>query len=437
MKTRVTNKGHEAGNVLVITIILSLLIGSFVAYYLNLVRTQNMLVARSQGWNASLALAEAGAEEALAHLNPGAPQPSIDRAADGWGGPSGGFYGPVSRTCGAGSYSVLCTTDTFPVIYSTGYVTIPALSATIARTIRVNTTNSALHTAAMAAKLNIDFNGNGIMVNSFNSADPNLSSNGFYTASLTSTNGDVASIGGLVNVANGSVYGNVLLGPTASDSIAKNGLVTGGIYNDFNVEFWDVVLPPTTWSAPSTFQKPASPITKSDGVAYDYVFDSTTGGGGDIVINSLNGNLYVGSNTTVRLLIHGNSAPNYIRVDGSTGNSGNLTIYMDGATFALGGSSTINSGNATNFTYLGTTNNTAINFGGNANFTGTIYAPEADFKLGGGGSTDYDFVGASVTKTVTMTGHYKFHYDENLGHYLMKGYVATSWTELPPPSAGD
>ena len=45
---------------------------------------------------------------------------------------------------------------------------------------------------------------------------------------------------------------------------------------------------------------------------------------------------------------------------------------------------------------------------------GTIYAPHADFTLGGGGKDTIDFVGSSVTKTVKMNGHYKFHYDENL-----------------------
>src|SRR5262245_57051633 len=116
MKTRAGNKGYEAGNVLVITLVLTLLAGSFIVYYLNLVRTQNSLVARSQGWNAALSLAEAGAEEALGHLNPGAPQSIIDRAGDGWGGPSGGIYGPISRTTAAGTYSVVCTDDKFPII---------------------------------------------------------------------------------------------------------------------------------------------------------------------------------------------------------------------------------------------------------------------------------------------------------------------------------
>jgi hypothetical protein len=104
-------------------------------------------------------------------------------------------------------------------------------------------------------------------------------------------------------------------------------------------------------------------------------------------------------------------------------------MYMDGATFTLN-SATTDSGNATNLTYFGTTNNTQINLTGNAGFTGTIYAPEANFHLGGGGSSPYDFVGSSVTATVTMNGHYKFHFDENLLGYLSRGFTVTSWREL-------
>jgi putative adhesin len=87
---------------------------------------------------------------------------------------------------------------------------------------------------------------------------------------------------------------------------------------------------------------------------------------------------------------------------------------MDGPNFSLSGSDTVDRGNAANFSYFGTTNNTQITFGGNASFTGTIYAPQADFSLGGGGSSTYDFVGASVTRSVSMNGHFNFHFDENL-----------------------
>jgi hypothetical protein len=419
----------EQGSVLMVTLFMASLLGIFLVFYLNLIHGQRNLVARSQAWNAALTLAEAGAEEALAHLNPGAPAPVIDRATNGWGGPVDGLYGPMSRSLQAGTYSVVCTTDACPIIYSTGYVTIPALSGKISRVIRVTTTNAGLFTVGMAAKYNINFNGNGIATDSFNSSLPTLSSNGYYTPTLTSTNGDVASVGGLVNVGNGDVNGEVLLGPTATDSVSKNGTVSGGVYNDFNVEFADVVLPATTWSAPSLLQHPLLPLLESDGVLYDYVFDGL-GGGGDIVVSSLSGNIYIGPNVHVRLLVQNTSSPTYIRVAGTGASAGQLTVYMDGPSFALGGSSTIDSGNATNFTYFGTTNNTQVTFSGNASFTGTIYAPQANFALGGGGSSSYDFVGSSVTRTVTMNGHYKFHYDENLLKYLNRGFVPTSWREL-------
>ena len=70
-----------------VTLFIASLFGMFLLYYFNLVKTQNGLVARSQAWNSTLSLAEAGAEEALAQLNPAAPQLVVDRTANGWGCP--------------------------------------------------------------------------------------------------------------------------------------------------------------------------------------------------------------------------------------------------------------------------------------------------------------------------------------------------------------
>jgi len=52
--------------------------------------------------------------------------------------------------------------------------------------------------------------------------------------------------------------------------------------------------------------------------------------------------------------------------------------------------------------------------GANANFVGAIWAPQADFTLGGGGNNTYDFIGAVVTRSVKLNGHFNFHFDENL-----------------------
>jgi hypothetical protein len=113
-----------------------------------------------------------------------------------------------------------------------------------------------------------------------------------------------------------------------------------------------------------------------------------------------------------------------------------LKLYVgnttgSGASASLGGNGIVNPGNAMNFEYHGMPSNTSLSYSGNAAFTGVIYAPNAAFDLGGGGSTIYDFVGASVTSTVTMLGHFHFHYDENLARIgPSRGYIITSWNEI-------
>src|SRR5262249_20298030 len=153
---------------------------------------------------------------------------------NGWGAASGGLYGPVSRTMTSGSYAVGYTNDTFPIIYSTGYVTIPTLGTTLQRVGRGATTNAPLFPVAGGARVGIDLKGNNVTTDSFNSALTNLSNNGRYDSTKTSTNGDLATIAGIVNVGNANVNGSVSLGPTASDSVQKNGFVTGGVFQDFN-----------------------------------------------------------------------------------------------------------------------------------------------------------------------------------------------------------
>src|SRR5215472_15579437 len=97
MKLYLTRRHSERGTVLMVTIFMASLFGMFLYYYLNLIHCQHNLVARSQAWNASLAVAEAGVEEALAQLNPGVTMQAVDRSANGWGGPNAGNYGPIVR----------------------------------------------------------------------------------------------------------------------------------------------------------------------------------------------------------------------------------------------------------------------------------------------------------------------------------------------------
>jgi hypothetical protein len=429
MKFRTKTNLSQRGSVLVVTLCIAFIFGYVLFYYLNLASGQKTLVKRSQAWNSALGQAEAGVEEALAQLNPGAPQPVLDLTANGWGTPSGGLYGPMARSLSNGSYSVVYTTDPLPTIYSTGYVTVPALSAKLTRTLKVTTQTFPLFTAAMAVLQNINLNGNGVTTDSFDSSMPGIKSDleGRYTPSLASTNGTIASLQGIVNIGNANIHGTVYLGPTATSTMQANALVTGGITNDFNASFEDVILPA---GQPLPAQPLSAPLT-INGISYQYVFGFDVPATGYYSIGGLNGNIYVGTNSHITLLLHGNANPATIRVAGSGTSAGQLTIYMDGPNLNINSSSMVDGGHASSLSYYGTTNNTSISLGGNANFTGTIYAPQAHISMGGGGSGNYNFVGAIVALSVSMSGHFNFHYDEALAlHGPVGGFVAKSWSEL-------
>ena len=62
----------------------------------------------------------------------------------------------------------------------------------IGRGVRVNTTRDYLFTHAMVAKGQIDMKGNNVTTDSFNSSDPNYSTNTQYTSTKRKAKGDVA-----------------------------------------------------------------------------------------------------------------------------------------------------------------------------------------------------------------------------------------------------
>jgi len=55
---------------------------------------------------------------------------------------------------------------------------------------------------------------------------------------------------------------------------------------------------------------------------------------------------------------------------------------------------------------------------------------EADLTLNGGGNNN-GLIGSSITKTITMNGHYDFHFDQSLlTAGPNRGFITTSWQEM-------
>lgn len=425
MKIRISD---ERGSVLIICVMITGILGVILAAYLKLAAFQNQTTARSHSWNAALPLAEAGVEEALAHLY---HTGGANLATNGWIAANQEFTRVRSNDFLRIWMSISNVSP--PVIYSRGDARIPGQSdGYVSRLVRVETSRESLFSKAIVARNEIVFNGNNITVDSFDSANPAYSTGGLYDPAKRRSNGDVATNLDVVNAldtGNANIFGKVSTGPGGTVEIGPNGKVgdlawqsspsssgiaPGWSSDDMNVLFPEVKLPYAGGFAP--------PV-----ISGDYVIQTS----GDYLIQDLNKSLIVNSNVQARLIV--NHEIDIGGTDKITLEPGAaLTLYMDGESAKIRGNGVVNQNSAADsFVYRGTPRNKNLTISGNGSFTGVIYAPDAEFVMNGGGSGVEDVVGASVTGTTTMNGKFQFHYDENLGRrFKERPFVVTGWSEL-------
>src|SRR6186713_3088112 len=108
----------EAGSVLLVSLIITAVLGLTLASYLLMSQQQNQSVMRSQTWNSAIVMSEAGVEDALALLNK--YNSNFDRltnwansssiSADNWTSIGGNTY-YVRRFLGGGYYDVYITNN--------------------------------------------------------------------------------------------------------------------------------------------------------------------------------------------------------------------------------------------------------------------------------------------------------------------------------------
>lgn len=446
----VRHRPSQRGNALLVTLGVVVCIGLVLVACLTLVKSQNQAVFRSQAWNACMPVIEAGIEEAMAHLN---NQNETSYSVNGW--TQNGVTYSRQRELGDGFYTVTISLSNViqPVIVCTGYFRAPVLVAQgttplmaaagvnfggveyISRAVQVVARKQGFFTKAMVAKQRVVLNGNDIETDSFDSSDPNHSTtNGMYDPAKAKDNGDVATLSGIANaigVGNANIKGRIRTAPGGTIDLGPNGVVgslawhaagntgvqPGWAFDDMNVHFPDVEKPSLGGSL-----MPASGIIT--GAVYKYVLN-----GGKFALSTLS----LSSKDKVAV-----TGPSTLIVDGNVDirggieimPGGSLKLYVGGDAY-LGGAGVNNSGVASNFVYFGLPTNTRLVLPSNGDFVGSIYAPNAEFTMSGGGSAVYNFVGACVTKTITMNGHYKFHFDEALRNYgPWRDYVIVSWVEL-------
>ena len=274
---------------------------------------------------------------------------------------------------------------------------------------------------AIAAKGDLKLSG-GALVDSFNSQDPSQSTAGQYDVNKRSDGGNVASfsasVGLITDNGNTKVYGRAatlpggqisLNGRASIGSLAwvngGNSGIQPGWYSN-NLPAMSIPDASLTNAVFSTLKKTPGKI---NGTNYTYVI--TSGFYENSANLNLSGNIYISGQVVLYFpsgfQISGNG---YVYI--SPGSK--LTIYLGGQAGLSGGGIVNAGGYATNCSVIGLPSCTSIQYGGSSSFIGTIYAPEASFQMAGGGSTSLNFVGAVTADSVSISGSYQFHYDQNL-----------------------
>ncbi len=205
----------------------------------------------------------------------------------------------------------------------------------------------------------------------------------------------------------------------------KSGRGTWYVYNSIT-GITSYTYPTTSYSYQTktytytTYESVPTYVTNS----YDHVI-----GNGDYYATSISGSIVVVGKG--RLVL-----PNGLNMGNSDGFTivpgGSVRVYAGGTQTKISGNGVLNpSGYAANFIVYSAPSVTSFTLDGNGEFTGVLVAPNADLKMNGGGNSLQDFTGALMVNSVTMNGHFNFHYDEALGRMASNGrYLIQSWAEV-------
>ena len=284
--------------------------------------------------------------------------------------------------------------------------------------------------AALVARTNISL-GSSILVDSFDSSNPNYSIRGQYDPSIrrdggnlvlteNQTNGQIGASSGLGGWC--EIYGRAYIGEQVPEVyLGTNGTLGSTTWNYGNnpgIEDGWIVEHPGGYL-------PGVPVPPIGGLVFPakgvVVFQG---------IPQLNSHLLTSGNyqassiqlsSSEKILVQGHVklyVPTDFKMSGQSqviiGTNSSLTLYVGRLAQFLGGGVINRTGVATNLTVYGLKTCTNILYAGGSDFIGTIYAPDSTFGMGPTGSSIYHLVGSVVASGITINGKYQIHYDEGL-----------------------
>src|SRR5262245_19429381 len=393
------------GNVLVVSLCVSGVLGFVLAGYLTLVGWQNHATIRSLAWNTAIPIAEAGIEEALTQVNAN----GTNLVANNNWTLVDAKYIQKGLSIGSDRYLAGFFNSYPPVLVAEGFTRLPLGTGTnmVSRTVVVRTALASLFAKGMVARESIDLKGNNVAADSFDSTDPNYSTDGKYDELKNKDNATIATNSNIFNVGNADIKGKIATGPYGVPNVGPNGSVgdnawvnggnngiqPGAWTADMNASFMDI-------EPPFTSALPPSGGTDGSGNSWDYILSSGNwmisspmSFGGKVLVTG-DAVVYVTSSSDFQFT--GNN--DVIKIQPNA----HLTLYVGSPTATIAGQGVQNeSGNAVSFAYYGLPTNTELSYSGNGGLSGTLYAPQAGLSLSGGGTSgQLDFSGADRKSVV-------------------------------------
>jgi hypothetical protein len=433
-------KSNEGG-VLVVTIVICALVGLMLSAYLSMVASQHSFTQRSQVWNNTIPMCEAGIEEAMAHINH-ASTPSNNFGINGWIKDTATGHFKRERPLNGGVCQMDIDTGYPPIITVRGSLKEPIGNGNVTRVVKVRTKMNQRFPAAILAKGSVTLSGSGI-IDSFNSTNTAESTGGLYDPAKATDRALVATTQRTTNcltVGNMTVFGYAATGPGGTvrmqpsgnvgdrpycNNAAYNGTIQPGhLFDDANYFIPTANLPSDFGAA--SFVNPAivPPLPAIGGTNYkyailtdgDYQMGSISVGIGEKMLVAAKARLYVSGSTTIA-----NSG--YILL----GPGASIEWYARGPV-NIGGGGCINAGGeAINFSIVSLLN-APVTYGGQASLIGTIYAPNSAVTLNG----TTDCYGAITCNSFSLVGTMSIHFDEALKGNPKVRFLASSWEELKP-----
>jgi hypothetical protein len=304
----------------------------------------------------------------------------------------------------------------------------------VTRTVEAIIRPSSAFPVALLSKDTTEITNHNVVVDSYDSTDPTKSTNGQWDIAKRQRRGDVATNGNLVSAGNAQIFGNVSTNGGTVTGIAN---ITGQIRDDYYQDVPSVVSPVTNGAT----YTPA--IARSTST----LLGSTVRGAARYKLSDI-----TLSDNSVLTLKGTGSQINYIDiwVDGDISVTGTaaielaknivVTLHVKG-NMNISGNGIVNAPGSVNDAAERPANfmvygikpaegvTPQIKMAGNAQIQSSIYAPDAEVEIVGGGARG-SFSGSVVGKTIFMNGVTEVHYDEALAKTgMVMGYRIASWVE--------